>query len=482
MPRFGTKLDAATPGLSKLAAALGGGQQSYQQGFDESALLQSRLAQALSQIRHNDAGAAQTNAETSVLQSRPAAIDEAAAMQSGSTLPMVQAVQQFVRTGVRPMRDLQGPADEAGNGPGQAPVVDDGQQSKISLALQRLLPMRTNLKDTKVDDAAKAAGLYREQDLSDKVIAGQLPRNVVGGAQAAVGAKPLFHAGENGAVLDQYGGALDTANPMAGATINLRTQQGAQAKAGAAENYAQAGAANARANALKMAGVGGGAGGKIPVGYRWTQDEAGEPKLEPIPGGPKDPNAQTGKPLPASAAKGYLENQTNLQRAEKALALVEGMTVGEAQGDKQATGMKGFLPNGLLNRIDPKGAETRAAISDLGSLVLHDRSGAAVTAAEFPRLAPFIPTHTDDQATSEKKLRNFVQNYRAIVEDAEEFYKASGYNVPKITPRNRPTPAQPGAAPAGNQRTPSGAPRTAAPPAAAPPAGGGGFVYLGKEG
>ncbi|MES2942935.1 MAG: hypothetical protein V4772_08705 [Pseudomonadota bacterium] len=165
--------------------------------------------------------------------------------------------------------------------------------------------------------------------------------------------------------------------------------------------------------------------GKTPSGYKQT--EGGE--LTFIPGGPADPSTKE-KPLPASAAKALLENQQNVRRAEIALGLVQGSTVNGAKGDKSATGAKGWLPNQLLNRVDPEGVDTRAAIADLGSLVVHERSGAAVTASEFPRLAPFIPTEKDDAPTVQKKLKLFVDNYKSIIDDAAEFYKASGYKVP----------------------------------------------------
>lgn len=151
----------------------------------------------------------------------------------------------------------------------------------------------------------------------------------------------------------------------------------------------------------------------------------------------------TERALPTSAAQKLMENQQNLRRAEQALALASGEDVGEMKGDSSATGWKGYVPNVILNRADPKGVDARAAIADLGSLVIHDRSGAAVTAAEFPRLRPFIPAATDDAATVKKKLARFVSEYRAIVEEASEFYKASGYKVPTET--LRPSGANPGA-------------------------------------
>jgi hypothetical protein len=139
---------------------------------------------------------------------------------------------------------------------------------------------------------------------------------------------------------------------------------------------------------------------------------------------------EEGKALPISAARGLMENQQNLRRAEEALALLSGKNVGKAVGDKEATGWKGYAPDALLQRLDPAGIDTRAAIADLGSLVIHDRSGAAVTAMEFPRLRPFIPSDKDDPATARKKLNRFVMEYRNIVDEAAGFYKESGYKVP----------------------------------------------------
>lgn len=191
----------------------------------------------------------------------------------------------------------------------------------------------------------------------------------------------------------------------------------------------QAGAAEARA-ANQGAG-----GGRAPSGYRFTASGT----LEFIPGGPADPATKSadGKPMPASAAKGLLENQANLRRAQQALELISGKQIdGGIQGDQDATGWKNVLPNQVLNRMDPKGVDTRAAIADLGSMVIHDRSGAAVTASEFPRLAPFVPTATDDPATVRKKLTQFVRVYQDTVADSADFYSSMGYRVPTDTLRS----------------------------------------------
>lgn len=55
-------------------------------------------------------------------------------------------------------------------------------------------------------------------------------------------------------------------------------------------------------------------------------------------------------------------------------------------------------------RIDPEGINARASLANIGSLVIHDRSGAAVTVSEFPRLAPFIPQRGDTYDAVVKKL------------------------------------------------------------------------------
>lgn len=451
----------ADQGMSRLAAALGGGGNAYDQAYQGELAGQSKIAQAMAAAAHANAQADTERAKAAVLTRRPGMYEEQAALGAGTDVPMVQAIRKFVATGERPQGPMGPPTEDGQYGVG-GQQFDPAVQSKVAQQLMRLAPLLSDAGDMDPDKWAKMQSTYGDMDLRDKVVAGQAKPGVVGAAQAAMGGRPLFHVGENGAVLDQFGGGLDTSNPMAQQVIGLKREQAGQAKAGAAENYAQARAADATAGLrTKQAGAVGAGPGRVPVGYRYTSDpETGAVSLEPIPGGPKDPNAQTGKPLPGTAAKALLENSQNLRRAESALAMIEGKTVGGAKGDPDATGVKGYLPQALLNRFDKSGIETRAAIADLGSLVIHDRSGAAVTAAEYPRLAPFIPSASDDPGTVKKKLARFVQVYRDIVGESVDFYRGSGYNVPAEQLR----------APVIDD---------AAPPAA-PPARGG-FKYLGTE-
>jgi len=461
MPRSSFTLDAlngATPGLSRLAQQLAGGGQAYRDAYDTEVTNQSRLAHTMAATAAAQAQADQNNAETRTFQSRPDVIDEGVALQTGTSLPLVRAVQQFARTGVRPMRDLQGPADESGVGPGQAPIVDDATQSRIAQALARSLPMRTNLKDTNVEDFAKAAGLYRQQDLGDQVLSGQLPAATVGRAQAAIEAKPLYHFDSSGLVGDLFGGDLNESSGRAQAVTGEHVARSKQATAGAAENYAQAAAANARARALAQAGVN---GGKAPSGYAWGPvDEDGQRTLVPIAGGPRDP-AMKLKDIPATVNAKIIEGAQGLDNIDKAIAAVE--------ANPGAFGMVNAIP--FVERArqgDTSGVDARAQVANIGSLKLHDRSGAAVSASEFPRLAPFIPSSSDSPkaiVTKLKKMKEIAEGELGLF--ADTYNEDSGYKPNSVLARRR--------------KGGGAAPAAPAAPAAAPPAGGG-FVYLGKEG
>ena len=177
---------------------------------------------------------------------------------------------------------------------------------------------------------------------------------------------------------------------------------------------------------------------KPPSGYRYGDDG----NLVAIPGGPGDVkvigaaaearrNSEL-KPPPAPVSKALLENTQNLRRARNALTLIQGGKVGALQGDPNATGYKGYAPDFALQRLDPAGVDTRAAIADLGSLIIHDRSGAAVTVSEYPRLVPFIPRDKDEPSVVEKKLKRFIQEYEAVQKDYADMYSEDqGYKLPK---------------------------------------------------
>jgi len=150
--------------------------------------------------------------------------------------------------------------------------------------------------------------------------------------------------------------------------------------------------------------------------------------------GPKAPDL---KQVPVHAQKAIVGAATTIEKLDNVIAAMEAKTGGDA------TGLKGYLPNVVLNRAYPEGTDARAAVADIGSLVLHDRSGAAVTAAETPRLMPFIPQITDTKEVALKKLKRMRQ---IQVDEAEAL---AGTYTPEQGFREFKTPTKPGDAPVG---------------------------------
>ena len=178
-------------------------------------------------------------------------------------------------------------------------------------------------------------------------------------------------------------------------------------------------------------------------------DENGNPVfLQPgRSGGPPSviqgytPQAERLKQIPVSVTTAILDNEKSLSQIDRALALTSGAGTAGSKADPSATGIKGYLPDVILNRADPSGVEARAEIGDIGSLIIHDRSGAAVTAAESPRLKPFIPLISDDAETLKKKLNRLKAEVTAMHRGILEFYSEDqGYKPLPVRGNNANVP------------------------------------------
>jgi len=147
------------------------------------------------------------------------------------------------------------------------------------------------------------------------------------------------------------------------------------------------------------------------------------------------------KPIPANINTAISTNDQTLKSIDEAIRLIK--------ANPDAVGWKGYAPNKILNETNPEGVDARAAISNIGSLKLHERTGAAVTASEFPRLAPFIPLATDDAATVVKKLtqmRNIAQGEQQNL--TETYTREQGYRPsPILKSKPASAPAAAGVAP-----------------------------------
>jgi hypothetical protein len=150
------------------------------------------------------------------------------------------------------------------------------------------------------------------------------------------------------------------------------------------------------------------------------------------------------KPVPETISRGYIENNVALGKIDAALASVG--------ANPKAFGLTNLAPDMIVQRLDPQGLEARARVGDIGSLKIHDRSGAAVSASEFPRLKPFIPQVTDSPEKVQKLLTLFKQEYeltQAEYLDAygpdrgfKGFAPPQPIGAPQLPPAQQPQPGK----------------------------------------
>lgn len=137
--------------------------------------------------------------------------------------------------------------------------------------------------------------------------------------------------------------------------------------------------------------------------------------VTPVPGsGEKMPEQ------PASIRTAIATNNVMLDKIDRATAAV--------QANPAAFGAKNYMGDAVRQRTNPEGVDARALVADIGSQVLHDRSGASVTAAEAPRLQPFVPAATDNAEAIQKKLKNMRTEYAKMRDEL-----AGGKSIAEVT-------------------------------------------------
>lgn len=140
-----------------------------------------------------------------------------------------------------------------------------------------------------------------------------------------------------------------------------------------------------------------------------------------------NPVQKPGKEIPANVNKSIIENRQNISKIDKAIS--------EIDAKPGALGLVNMIPGAETVRqfTDPEGVVARAGVADIGSLILHDRSGAAVTASETPRLRPFIPSASDRPEEAKKKLQRFKEIYQEEADLLSQTYgKDQGYKESKV--------------------------------------------------
>lgn len=127
-----------------------------------------------------------------------------------------------------------------------------------------------------------------------------------------------------------------------------------------------------------------------------------------------------GKDIPPAVATTMLEHTALLRSADEALKKLEAYP--------DAVGAKAYLPEVLLQKVDPGGVDARASMAQVTTNIVHALAGASQTAGEVHRLSPYIPQPTDDFETAVKKFKGFQSQYRQIIQDQARTYSADqGY-------------------------------------------------------
>ncbi len=150
----------------------------------------------------------------------------------------------------------------------------------------------------------------------------------------------------------------------------------------------------------------------------------GEGKIERVAG-----NTSV-RPIPASALAGITANKNAVRKIDEAIAALEGDENKGIKANPDAIGAKTYLGDAITQRMDPGGVTTRALVADIGSQQLHDRSGAAVTLSEAPRLQPFVPSVHDRSDVALAKLKNLRKQYEMANEETESFFSPEAGYMP----------------------------------------------------
>ena len=133
------------------------------------------------------------------------------------------------------------------------------------------------------------------------------------------------------------------------------------------------------------------------------------------------------KVIPANAMKAYQGNNSALNAIDTAHDLVA--------KNKDAFGLKNLLaPEMLIQRTDPEGVGARSAVADIGSQIIHDRTGAAMAIHEEPRLSPFVPSVNDTPDAIKTKLKQLSHKINEVQNGIFESYPSDTFKTEQFVP------------------------------------------------
>lgn len=448
MPRTsfaGSLLDGASNGMGRLAQAVANGRGTYQDAYDRETTLQTHMAQALAQQLRAQAEQAKATEETrglriknDTLSGLPGMADEQAAIAAGSSIPMVRAVRESLRTGQPAMgEDLPGPNPDGSAG--VANPLPPEVVSKIGQAIQRTLPVALSEGKVAAGDWAKAAETYGNMDLRDSVLNGTRPASAVARAQAAEKGSDLFKSGSDGQVLDIFGGGVNVNNPVAQAGLKYKGAQTAQAFAGANAHNAAAEASRAGKPNLQVVTTD---DGRVVVVDKnnATATPAIGPDGKPVMGKGGTLNGEQANALAFA---------TRMQASDKILedmAAKGVMLPSQIRRAAEGVPLVGPAAGAVANyAASPEQQQVEQAQRDFINAVLRRESGAAIGAGEFANAAQqYFPQPGDGKAVIEQKRAARQRAYQTMMAAVP----ANQRTLPPLPAAATPATPQPPAAPA----------------------------------
>jgi hypothetical protein len=174
---------------------------------------------------------------------------------------------------------------------------------------------------------------------------------------------------------------------------------------------------------------------KNTLEQKGTLPGVGKPQQNIVQFGPDGLPIQN-KALPQHAIEVQVKNRASIANIVS--------TLQDVATNPGAFGYQNMLPEAITQHLDPGGVTARANVANIGSLKLHDRSGANVTVGEVPRLRPFIPNITyDGAATIAKKLQGLQREIVIYQAEQDKAFAAQGYNTGSPAAAGTPPPAEP---------------------------------------
>jgi hypothetical protein len=172
-------------------------------------------------------------------------------------------------------------------------------------------------------------------------------------------------------------------------------------------------AAEARAEARRIALSGGGAGGRAPVGYEWNPDGT----LRAIAGGPADPKSKANEPLNEGQSKA-LAFGTRMLESGKLIDDLAAAGVPAPSIAQQLTNGRGVLGIAADALASPAQQQIAQAQRDYINAVLRRESGAVISDAEFENAArQYFVQPGDSKEVIAQKKKNRETATRGILAD-----------------------------------------------------------------